>query len=48
MVKGGRLGKTFIKDRKKGVEREGKNPNKREGLHLDGTKNHFLKIKRRK
>lgn len=29
MVKGGRLGKTFIKDRKTGVEREGKNLDKR-------------------
>ncbi len=29
MVKGGRLGKTFIKDKEKGVEREGKNLNKR-------------------
>jgi hypothetical protein len=29
MGKGGRLGKTLIKDRKNGVEREGKNPTRR-------------------
>jgi hypothetical protein len=29
MGNGGRLGKTLIKDRKKGVEREGKNPNRK-------------------
>jgi hypothetical protein len=29
MGKGGRLGKTLMKDRKKGVEKEGKNLNRR-------------------